>query len=439
MARINLTDRRIAALKPDPAGRRRPELRDAMVPTLVVRMAARRKVFALHARFPGAKHPTRRVIGEVGALTLEQARNTAREWLLQIRKGIDPAAEARRREDEARKRAEAERLQEEGLFRNVAEDYLKRRVAGQRRAHVTARIVRNTLVSAWGDKPITDITRRDVVRLVEDIDDRGAPVMAAAAFGAARALFNWAINRGSYGLEHAPTDRVKIGDLVSRREAVRQRVLSDDEIRCLWKATGRMGYPWGPLFRFIILSGTRRSEAAAARWREFDLERKTWSIPAERFKSDATHLVPLSSDAQALLATLPRFRRGDHLFSACFGERPTLQFHAAKARLDALMLRYLRALARLRGNDGWAAVELEPWVTHDLRRVVRSKLAALEINDTVAELVIGHAKRGLQRVYDQHRYEPQMRRALEAWAVELRRIVSPPRGDNVVELRGKGA
>jgi hypothetical protein len=67
--------------------------------------------------------------------------------------------------------------------------------------------------------------------------------------------------------------------------------------------------------------------------------------------------------------------------------------------------------------------------------VVRSRLAALNVNDTVAEMVIGHGKRGLQRVYDQHHYEPQMRAALEAWASELRRVVSPPREDNVVVLR----
>ena len=78
--RINLTDRRIAALTADPEGRRRPELRDAVVPGLIVRTAARRKVFALHARFPGAKHPTRRVLGEVGTVTLDAARDTAREW-----------------------------------------------------------------------------------------------------------------------------------------------------------------------------------------------------------------------------------------------------------------------------------------------------------------------------------------------------------------------
>ena len=186
-------------------------------------------------------------------------------------------------------------MQNECRFERVAADYLKRKVAGQRRAREAERIVRGELIAAWGDKPIGEVTRRDLVTLVERIDDRPAPIYAQLVFAHARSLFNWAINRGSYGLEHAPTDRVRVGDLVSRRKSPRQRVLSDDELRCLWKASGRLGYPWAPLFRLLLLTGTRRTEAAGARWREFDLERSTWSVPPERFKSNATHLVPCRS------------------------------------------------------------------------------------------------------------------------------------------------
>jgi integrase len=413
--RINLTERRIAALKPDPTGKRRVELRDAMVPSLIVRMAAQRKVYALHARFPGTKHPTRRVIGGVGALTLDAARDLARDWLAQIRKGIDPVAAARQREADERRRREAARIKDECRFANVAGDYLRRKVAGQRQARAVGRIVRNVLIPAWGDRPIGEITRRDVIELVEAVDGRGAPVYAAAAFGAARTLFGWAINRGIYNIQAAPTDHVKVGDLVSRKKQPRQRVLSDDELRCFWKSTARMGYPWREMFRLIALTGVRKSEACGATWREFVLDpaKPVWTIPRERFKSNATHLVPLSADALAVIADLPRFKHGDHLFSFSYGERPVTVLHQAKERLDALMLRYLRALTRVRGGDP-ATVALAAWQTHDLRRVVRSRLAALNVNDTVAEMVIGHGKRGLQRVYDQHHYEPQMRAALEA-------------------------
>ena len=82
--------------------------------------------------------------------------------------------------------------------------------------------------------------------------------------------------------------------------------------------------------------------------------------------------------------------------------------------------------------------ELSPFQIHDIRRTVRTRLASLRVPDEVAEMVIGHGRKGLQRVYDQHSYEQEMREALEAWAARLRSIVNPPPADNVIQLRGSG-
>lgn len=433
MTRVNLTEARIKALAD---GR---DLRDAVVPSLIVRSGAKRKVYALHTRFPGAPNPTRRVIAEVGAVTLDGARDTARRWLELIRQGVDPQQEAHRRAEEVRRAVELQHSKQQSLFAAVAEDYLRRKVAGQRQARAVGRIVRNVLIPAWGDKSVADITRRDVVRLVEQIDDeRGAPMYAQAAFGTARTLFNWVINRQIYDLDTSPCDRIRVSELTSRRKQPRQRVLSDDELRAFWKATGRMPYPWQQLLRMILLTGGRKTEVAGARWCEIDLERRVWTVPPERFKSETSHLVPLTDDLFAMISELPRFKQGDYLFTFSYGRTPALILHQAKLKLDALMLRYLRALARMRDDDP-SQLTLAPWGAHDLRRTMRTRLAGLEVNDTTAEMVIGHAKRGLQRVYDQHSYLPQMKRALEQWAVELKRIVTVPRTNNVVRLRGQGA
>ena len=95
-------------------------------------------------------------------------------------------------------------------------------------------------------------------------------------------------------------------------------------------------------------------------------------IPPERFKSDCAHIVPLSNAVMQLIEEMPRF--GEFLFTIN-GRRPVNGFQLHKQRLDALM-----------GVTGW--------VMHDLRRVVRSKLASLKVSDTIAELVIGHGKKG---------------------------------------------
>jgi len=74
-------------------------------------------------------------------------------------------------------------------------------------------------------------------------------------------------------------------------------------------------------------------------------------VPPERFKSDATHLVPLTGEALAILETLPHFtgrNAGDHLFSTTFGKKPVNGFSKAKQWLDRLMLRTLKATIRRR-------------------------------------------------------------------------------------------
>jgi len=109
-------------------------------------------------------------------------------------------------------------------------------------------------------------------------------------------------------------------------------------------------------------------------------------------------------------------------------------FAKAKDRLDRYMLLTLRALARQRG-DNPRTVQLEPFVNHDIRRTVRTRLSALKVPDHVAELVIGHGRQGLAAIYDQHAYVDEMREALDRWALSLRTIVNPPTTDNVVALR----
>jgi integrase len=235
-----------------------------------------------------------------------------------------------------------------------------------------------------------------------------------------------------YGLESSPCDRIKPKALIGAKKP-RQRILDADELKAFWRATSRMPYPYGPTLRMLLLTGGRHREVADARWSEIDVAEKLWAIGAERFKSDAEHMVPLSDDVCALLAKLLRFKKGDHLFSTSFGAKPTVISDKVKAKLDARMLRTIKGMARIRGEDP-NGVELKPWVIHDLRRTLRTHLSALRIPDHIAEMVIGHGRQGLQRVYDQHRYLNEMREALTLWAARLRSIVEPPPA-NVVAIK----
>lgn len=208
--------------------------------------------------------------------------------------------------------------------------------------------------------------------------------------------------------------------MVIGKKAFRTRILSESELRAFWSATAQLGYPFGPLFRMLALTGQRKSEVANARWSEFDLENDLWRIPANRMKTDALHVVPLTQKVKNLLASLPRFTNGDFLFSTNFGEAPVSGFSKAKTRLDRLMV---QSLLDIEPADRPA--RMESFVLHDIRRTVRTGLSAVPVPDLVRELVIAHSKPGLHKVYDQFAYVEEKRLALQLWANRLESIVDP--------------
>ncbi len=333
-------------------------------------------------RFPGSKNPTRHALGEYrvdnkGDLTLEEAREKAGEWRKLIRQNIDPREAERRGKEEGRPQASTL------TFGAVIEEYLARHVKGQRRAATVEREIRSETIPAWKDKLVTEITRADVVALVEAIADRPAPYHAHNVFGHIRTFFNWAIDRGKYGLEASPCDRLKPGRLIGEKKP-RQRVLSDDEIFALWRATSRLGYPYGPLFRLLLITGQRKAEVGEARWIEFhpelarmlrerkpgeaidwsevDRQLKVWTVPPERFKSDSSHLVPLTDDAligagDATALRRPQQRRPpvlDHVRQTARqrlrqGEGAAGQGHAARPEGDGPHARRRPAQGRAAG------------------------------------------------------------------------------------------
>jgi integrase len=417
MQKRTLNDRVIRTLKRAAAGTRY-DVWDALVPGLALRvMPTGKKSFNLVARYPGSKNPVRRSLGQYGELTLEGARTKARHWLELLRKGIDPDAELHRQR-------ELEFLRQKNSFDAVAEEFIKRRVSKTRKAAIVERELRREFIQRWSGRPITDITQHDVVAVIDEAVDRGAPYQAHNLLGHVRTLFNWAIARGVYGLDRSPCDRLKPAAVIGAKKA-RTRILNDAELRALWIAAGSLGYPYGPLFRLLALTGQRKSEVAEARWSEFDLAKKLWTIPPERMKADAPHVVPLSDPAIEILKSLPRFEKADHLFSTSYGVKPVNGFSKAKDALDRAMIKELKELD-LR--------KLEPFVIHDIRRTMRTGLSALPVPDLVRELVIAHTKPGLHKVYDQFQYLDEKRHALDHWAARLRDIVTPP-PDNVIAMQ----
>ena len=170
-----------------------------------------------------------------------------------------------------------------------------------------------------GERPITSISRRDVLGLIEGIRDTGtaatlaaygkgkkgkaekapAPGQARNLLGLLKTFFGWVIERGTYGLNSSPCEHLKAARIIGERQAD-DRTLADDELLAFWGATGELGYPYGPLYRLLLLSGLRLNEVADAVWSEFDLAKGIWTVPAARMKGTngkaRPHTVPLTAE-----------------------------------------------------------------------------------------------------------------------------------------------
>jgi integrase len=429
-----LTDRFLRSLPPAPRGQR-VEVFDARLPCFGIRISnakdadpARRGkagkiTFMLYARFAPGAAPARRTIGIYGAdaMRLEDARRIAGEWRSQVARGVDPAViEAERRAAEARERA----LRVKHSFTIAAEAFIAAKLEMERSGKVAERDLRSVFIAAWGERPVSEITKTDVLEIIIT-KKRTAPQMARALLVLIKRCFGWCVDQEIYGLSTSPCEGLSGKKLIGELQS-RTRRLSDIELAAFWRATGRMGYPTGAVYRLLLLTGLRLNEAAQISWPE--VQGDVIIIPASRMKGREgkarEHLVPLSSAAQEVIASLPRIKNGPFLFSMSAGKRPLTMTGPIKRDLDKRMLRTLQALARRRGEDH-RAVTLASWVNHDLRRVVRSGLSALRVRHDVAEAVLAHRPPGIVGTYNLHEYEDEKAEALEKWAERLASIVNP--------------
>lgn len=376
------------------------------------------KSWAVRYRFEG--RPKKYTIpGAYPAIGLGDARELARAALRAVAEGRDPSTEKKA----ARHAREAER----DNFENVASEFVERYAKANTREtswRETERLLARDVTPHWRGRSVQSITRRDVIELLDRKVDAGAAIMANRVLAAVRRLFNWAVERGI--LETSPCTGVK----PPAAERSRDRVLSDDELRLVWRASEKLGPPFQQFVQLLMLTAQRREEVAGMRWAEVDPDARLWTLPRERVKNNQEHQVPLSAQAVEVLATAPRIKGKKGYVLTTNGETPVSGYSRAKDRLDAAML----AIQRERD------AEVEPlarWTYHDLRRSAASGMARLGIQLPVIEKVLNHTSgsfAGIVAVYQRHSFADEKRHALDAWAAHIERIVAGKPGDNVVPM-----
>lgn len=407
-------------------------LRDTEIPGLQLRITPNgAKTFSVYFRPPSNRtgkrgtqlkgKQTRITLGRFPAMSLAEARQQANEIIGATLKGCDPWAE--------RKKANKERYT--NLFESVAQQFVaKKKEEIKSWAKIEAAFAHH-VTPKWKGIAITDFGRRDARELIDGIKNKGT---AREVRKHLHALFEWAVDEEIVSKnpihERKASGRRKKNRLTPNRDAGRS--LERFELKSIWHAADKLGYPFGPWFQLLMLTGQRRSDWSAASRGEIkpesELEQEdvrtapgarnqyVLEIPPNRFKSERSHIVPLVPAAWQIIASLPVRQRNDYfLFSGREGETHISGYSKAKVRLDE------QALANLREADPMAT--LDTFRIHDLRVSCRTRLAYLGIEEDIAEAVIGHARGLLSDTYNKHDYIAQKRSALTKYAEWLLAVV----------------
>lgn len=447
MAKTNLTDRGLKALRPGPQAY---DVHDSIVPGMSVRvMPSGVKTFILIGRFGEGRRPTRRALGKYGAMTLEQARVLAREWIAMKAAGVDPK-EARAQERANRNKQKA------ATFAVAAEAFLQTQVIGRDPAQPILRTAprligqtRAIMVPIFGARPLVGLTAAEIMQACDRIRELGtdralvaigarkelrrptlaggpAPEEARDIFMLMDRILRWAADCGRFdGFDLSPLARIRKAAAFGPRHK-RRRSFSEAELAAVWRGAETMREPWPQIYKLLMLTGLRLREVTDATWAEFDRKKKLWKIPAGRMKgrnsSAREHDVPLTDRMLAVLKEVEVGPRGPFVFSVSLGVRPVQDHGGAKAILD-------REVARQCGEA------LPPFVNHDIRRTVRSFLPKLGVDRETAEMILAHQLPGLDAVYDHHPRLDERRAALTKWGDYLANLVAP----NVVSIKSRVA
>ncbi|WP_374411939.1 tyrosine-type recombinase/integrase [Novosphingobium colocasiae] len=434
------------------------------------------KSYVFQYRMGGRGSPTRRyTIGRHGPVTPDQARKIARDLSHQVARGVDPmeaereAADAKAQAKEAAVREE--RRRGELAFDAYAERFLSVGLARDLRPRTREgyeSTLRKHIVPALGSRPLPEIMRGDVIKLLDAVPAY-QPAVRRMVFAVLRMVFNFAVKRED--ITDSPLAHIDAPKPATSRD----RVLSDREIALALRAADTIGSPFGDIYALLFATGQRREEVAALRWGELDRPSATWTLPRERSKNGEANVVPLNARALAAIdragaaqaatdavrdlesaaaregcdvanaerETVAQAARTEALegyrnetrkwpsrglvFSTT-GSTAVSGYSRAKLRLDAKMLELAREDARKAGENP-DALALAPWRLHDARRTLATKFQQMGIRFEVVEAVLNHrsgaSRSGVAAVYQRHAWGPEKREALDRWSTVLDGLVEP--------------
>lgn len=383
------------------------------------------KTYLFQYRMGGRAGKTRRVtIGKHGNLTPDAARKEAERLSRLLSQGVDPQQQ---KQDNARKAVD---LAFKGYAKTFVDDCLKVRWKASHKDGDA--LLRLYAIPVLGSKPLHEINRADIRAVLQKA--KGKVGSSRNLFAVLRRLFRWAVSEGD--IDVSPLTGMEPPPLPTKRD----RVLSDAELKLVWQASEKLGYPFGPFVRMLIITGQRLEEVSALEWSELEKAASMWTLPADRAKNGTASMIPLTTLAtKELDALAKRSKRKDgwprtgFVFSTT-GETSISGYSKAKLRLG-------KEIAALSKDDEEIGT-IAPWRFHDLRRTLATGMQRLGVRFEVTEAILNHvsgSKSGVAGVYQRHDWGPEKKAALQSWSDHVAGLLVKNDTTNVVALAERRA
>jgi integrase len=387
---------------------------------LILRLTAKGAVsWSVRGRIRDGAHvgkQTRASLGTWPKVTLKAARVQARRLLGQIADGADPTAKRR-----AAEAARLARLNAPTVADRLADwQHAKAADWSERYAAEVKRLCDKIVLPELGKRVLAETTRSDWVDLIA-AQRASRPSAATWLYASLSSFLSHAEAHGWIAIHPLPRRGLAA---IAPKGPPRARILSDDELRRVWKASETLAPKARCFARLLVLCAVRVQEAAGIALGELHLAQRRWTIPAERAKNGQSITLPLCDLALAeLQAVLPPAGAGpDYRLLGAIRGGGLKGISAVKRQLDR--------------HSGVA-----DWTMHDLRRTARSALARLGVSNDHAEAALNHVshRSQLQRTYDRHDYVDEVLAALGTWQMHLAELIGgAPADAEVIELRRVG-
>jgi integrase len=373
-------------------------------------------------RFQRDGKPYIMTLGNYPTLSLEEAHEQHADIRKELAQGLDPIAERDRRSREREIESQKRKIADAITIRNVIAEWAWHYARRHRKHPIEAiRLLKKYLGEPLAGKPAHEISKRDLVIAIDKILARGSNVMANRLRDLTCQVFAFAAERDLIENSPAAGLRKKPGG----QEKSKERALSSEEIRAMWHALDdgktKMSAPIRLALKLILATAQRPGEIAGAKFSEFDVDQKIWTIPSKRSKNGREHYVPLGDIAVELLHRLKSLARGSAyiLPSAHHKEKP------GERVSERALSRALKRNHKISGDKSTLFGTI-PFTPHDLRRTAGTRMTAIGVPRLHVKKLLNHSDDETTAIYDRHHYWQEKQDAVAKWMAELNRIIDAP-------------